>query len=88
MAGGIGVVAEGIAAELGRRLPGQRKTQRNNLAMLMAVMLEPRPANLMDSIASLPTGSAAANSTLPSCFCCCPSNCRPTVGLTPGCELV
>ena len=36
MVGGIEVAAEGIAAEFRRRLPGQRKTQRTNLALLVA----------------------------------------------------
>ena len=61
MAGGIGVVAEGIAAELGCRLPGQRKTQRNNLALLVATMLEARSANLMDLAAALPRDAERAD---------------------------
>ena len=52
--GGIGQVASGISAELGRRLPGQRKTQRENLALLVATMLDQRSANLMDLTAALP----------------------------------
>ena len=52
--GGIGQVAGGIAEELRRRLPGQRKTQRENLALLVATMLEARSANLMDLAAALP----------------------------------
>ena len=61
MVGGIGVVAEGIAAELGRRLPGQRKTQRNNLALLVATMLDARSANLMDLAAALPRDAERAD---------------------------
>ena len=33
---GIARLAAGIEAELGRRLPGQRKTQRGKLALLVA----------------------------------------------------
>lgn len=40
--------------EFKRRLPQQRKTQRDNLALLVATMLEVRSANLMDLAASLP----------------------------------
>lgn len=52
--GGIRAVAEGVAAEFRRLLPGQRKTQRNNLALLVATMLEARSANLMELAAALP----------------------------------
>lgn len=52
--GGIEQVAGGIAEELRCRLPGQRKTQRNNLALLVATMLEARSANLMEVAAALP----------------------------------
>ena len=38
-ANGIAVWAEGIKAELARRLPRQRKTQRDKLAVLVATML-------------------------------------------------
>lgn len=61
MACGIGVVAEGVAAELERRLPGQRKTQRNNLALLVATMLDARSANLMDLAAALPRDAERAD---------------------------
>jgi len=54
MMGGIEVVARGIAAELERRLPRQRKTQRGKLALLVATMLGERSANLMDLAAALP----------------------------------
>jgi hypothetical protein len=54
MVGGIKAVAEGLAQEFRRLLPGQRKTQRNNLALLAATMLEVRSANLMDLAAALP----------------------------------
>ena len=47
-------MAEGIGEELRRRLPGQRKTQRENLALLAATMLDVRSANLMDLAAALP----------------------------------
>lgn len=52
--GGIERLGEAIAADLRRRLPGQRKTQREKLALLTATMLEVRSANLMDLAASLP----------------------------------
>jgi len=47
-------VSEGIAAAFRRLLPGQRKTQRQNLALLIATMLGVRSANLMDLAAGLP----------------------------------
>jgi hypothetical protein len=51
---GIAVWAEGIKAELETRLPGQRKTQRDKLAVLVATMLHVRSANLMELAAGLP----------------------------------
>src|SRR3954451_11329974 len=51
---GIGVIAAGIEAELRRRLPRRRKTQRGKLALLVATMLSERSANLMDLAAALP----------------------------------
>ena len=51
---GIQVLAAGISQEFQRLLPGQRKTQRNNLALLVATMLDVRSANLMDLAAGLP----------------------------------
>jgi hypothetical protein len=51
---GIERLAAGIEAELGRRLPRQRKTQRGKLALLVATMLSERSANLMDLAAVLP----------------------------------
>jgi hypothetical protein len=45
---GIVRLAAGIEAELARRLPRQRKTQRGKLALLVATMLSERSANLMD----------------------------------------
>ena len=42
-------------------LPGQRKTQRNNLALLTATMLEVRSANLMDLAAGLPRDADRTN---------------------------
>jgi len=51
---GLQVLAEGISQELRRLLPGQRKTQRVNLALLVATMLDVRSANLMDLAAGLP----------------------------------
>jgi hypothetical protein len=52
--GGIEVLAAAISADLRARLPGQRKTQREKLALLVATMLDVRSANLMDLAASLP----------------------------------
>ncbi len=54
MKNGITGVAEGIAKEFQRLLPKQRKTQRTNLSLLVATMLEVRSANLMDLAAGLP----------------------------------
>src|SRR3712207_1874471 len=51
---GIERVAAGIEAELARRLPRQRRTQRRKLALLVATMLSARSANLMDLAAALP----------------------------------
>ncbi len=55
--GGIERLAGAIAVDLKGRLPGQRKTQREKLALLVATMLEVRSANLMDLAASLPRPS-------------------------------
>jgi Transposase DDE domain len=54
MVDGIKGLAEGIAQELQRLLPRQRKTQRTNLSLLVATMLDVRSANLMDLAAGLP----------------------------------
>ena len=54
---GIAVWAEGIKAELARRLPRQRKTQRDKLAVLVATMLHVRSANLVEVAAGLPRAS-------------------------------
>ena len=51
---GIKGLADGIAEEFKRLLPKQRKTQRNNLSLLVATMLDVRSANLMDLAAGLP----------------------------------
>ena len=47
-------MAEGIAEEFQRLLSKQRKTQRTNLPLLVATMLDVRSANLMDLAAGLP----------------------------------
>ena len=52
--GGIEQLAETVAPDLEQRLPGQRKTQRGKLALLVATMLQVRSANLMDVAACLP----------------------------------
>jgi len=54
---GIAVWARGITAELKSRLPGQRKTQRDKLAVLIATMLHVRSANLVELAAGLPRDS-------------------------------
>ena len=51
---GITEIADSLSAELKRRLPNQRKTQRTKLALLVATMLDVRSANLMDLAAGLP----------------------------------
>ncbi len=51
---GIEQLSRRIIEDLARRLPGQRKTQRDKLGLLVATMLEVRSANLMDLAASLP----------------------------------
>ncbi len=55
---GIVVWTEGIKAELAQRLPKQRKTQRDKLAVLVATMLHVRSANLVELAAGLPRESA------------------------------
>src|SRR3954463_1097815 len=57
--GGVGMsgivrLAAGIEAELARRLPRQRETQRGKLALLVATMLSWRSANLTDLAAAVP----------------------------------
>src|SRR5512144_3350725 len=52
---GITHIAQRIGADLKQRLPKQRKTQREKLALLVATMLDVRRANLMDLAAGLPT---------------------------------
>ena len=52
--GGIEHVAGSIGVVLKERLPWQRKTQRENLALLVATMLSERSANLMSLAAALP----------------------------------
>mgnify|MGYP002777136860 CR=1 FL=1 len=54
MVGGIGRLAEAIAADMQARLPEQRKTQGGKLSLLVATMLRERGANLMDLAAALP----------------------------------
>ncbi len=51
---GIAVWAEGIKADLQQRLPGQRKTQRDKLSLLVATMLHVRSANLVELASGLP----------------------------------
>ena len=56
-ASGIAVWAEGIKADLKQRLPGQRKTQRDKLSLLVATMLHVRSANLVELASGLPRPS-------------------------------
>ena len=56
-ASGIGVWAEGIEADLTQRLPGQRKTQRDKLSLLVATMLHVRSANVVELASGLPLPS-------------------------------
>jgi hypothetical protein len=51
---GIEQIACVIAEDLQRRLPDQRKTQRNKLALLVGTMLEIRSANLVELASGLP----------------------------------
>src|SRR5512142_972328 len=51
---GITQLASSISGDLKQRLPRQRKTQREKLALLVATMLDVRSANLMDLAAGLP----------------------------------
>ena len=51
---GIEQLAEMITTDLEPRLPGQRKTQRDKLALLVATMLQVPSANLMEVAACLP----------------------------------
>jgi hypothetical protein len=51
---GITRIADSISADLKKRLPRQRKTQREKLALLVATMLDVRSANLMELAAGLP----------------------------------
>jgi Transposase DDE domain len=61
MIGGIAHLATAIGLELQQRLPDQRKTQRDNLALLTATMLEVRSANLMALAAGLPRAAERAD---------------------------
>lgn len=61
MTSGIAGLSAGIGAELRQRLPGQRKTQRDKLALLVATMLEVRSANLMALAAALPRPAERAD---------------------------
>jgi len=51
---GLERLADSIKAELEQRLPGQRKTQRGKLSLLVATMLDARSANLMNLAAANP----------------------------------
>jgi hypothetical protein len=55
--GGIEHAVRSVSAVLHDRLPWQRKTQRENLALLIATMLSERSANLMSLAAALPRPS-------------------------------
>jgi len=51
---GLTQIADSISADLKKRLPYQRKTQRGKLALLVATMRDVRSAKLMDLAAGLP----------------------------------
>ena len=51
---GILRLADSIKTELEQLLPGQRKTQRAKLSLLVATMLNAGSANRMDLAAALP----------------------------------
>jgi len=53
----IAVWAEGAKADLRRRLPGRRKTRRDELSLLVATMLPVRSANLVELASGLPRRS-------------------------------
>ncbi len=55
--GGIEHLPQNISALLEERLPWHRKTQRENLALLVATMLNERSANLMSLAAAVPRQS-------------------------------
>jgi hypothetical protein len=57
----VAELAASISADLQRRLPDQRKTQRGKLALLVATMLAARSANLMVLAASLPRPAERAD---------------------------
>ncbi|MGH7088496.1 MAG: hypothetical protein ACREFQ_06305 [Stellaceae bacterium] len=57
---GITVWAEGIKTELVKRLPRQRETQRDKLAVVVATMLHVRGANLVELAAGPSTSSETA----------------------------
>ena len=54
LSSGVDVWAEGVRAELKKKLPGQRKTQRDKLGLLVATMLHVRSANLVELASGLP----------------------------------
>lgn len=60
MVSGIRRIADGLIEEFKRVLPGQRKTQRDKLALLVATMLEVKSANAMELAAGLLLGSRSA----------------------------
>jgi hypothetical protein len=53
---GIEQLAEMITTDLEQRLPGQRKTQRDKLALLVATMLQVKWTPGMGPVGSLETG--------------------------------
>ena len=69
--GGIEHVAGSISVVLHERLPWQRKTQRENLALLVATMLSERSANLMSLAAALPPSSRTGSTCATSGSCAC-----------------
>ncbi len=61
MSGGIAALSAGIVVALRQQLPGQCKTQRDKLALLIATILDVRSANLMALAAALPRDAEGAD---------------------------
>ena len=55
--GGIGRLAGSISADLKEGLPGQRKTQREKVALLVATMLAERQSDGPRSVAAASVGT-------------------------------
>ena len=78
MDGGIAQLAVGIGADLLGRLPDQRKTQCDKLALLIATMLEFRSANLMALLLLLLSVPSCTSGKGADSFCLAAHPIRPT----------